>query len=342
MPESYEPMMGLEQRTLFRENLINDMRSELIHLKSFQIQLITFGITGSGIFLGLLKEFGAFPQYCFFLPLLMLFPFWIIFFEKARTIARNIGFIRLQEKMCLSGSAEALIGFETAMHKYWKEKGRKLDDNTELNAAIQKIHHERPDSIKTMHASHYWFTTYLVFFIFSFICLVFSLIHQVFTFGIITVILCLFPLAYSVFIVLYGHHLLEKYPGYHREGGKFVTGFTYGHLFVYGILFGIYLIVLLAGAAEVPATSVPAAMAGKTPFDPLFIPVYLFASAVFNFVSIFTYWFFYNLVKGRYTHTVFERKWCEILNLQADGLIDQDDWPVRDRREERPAEGSAP
>ena len=79
---------------------------------------------GRGVFLGLIKEFGSSPRYDFFFPWPSFFPSGFIFFEKARTIARNIGFIRIQEKLCVSGSPDALLGFETAMRRYGRTRKR--------------------------------------------------------------------------------------------------------------------------------------------------------------------------------------------------------------------------
>jgi len=52
MTGKYAPDIGLPARTRFREEMIRDLRNELIHLKSSRITILTFGITGSGVFLG--------------------------------------------------------------------------------------------------------------------------------------------------------------------------------------------------------------------------------------------------------------------------------------------------
>jgi hypothetical protein len=307
------PKMGLTARTIFREALIRDLRSELIHLKSFQIRIITFGITGAGIFLGLIKEFGNSPQYSFFLPLAILFPFWIIFFEKARTISRNIGFIRIQEKICLSGNPDALIGFETAMHKYWKDKKVKLDDNKILNDDINKIIQNKPETSKRLHSSHYWFTTYIVFFIFSFLSISFSLIHPLESYTINMVILWIIPFVSFFAIIIGAHYILKNKNDFQKEGGNFLMIFSIPILIIIDIFMLIYAYLFI---------SHPSLIIQKTEnFDFFYYLVYLAVIAIFNFVSIFTYWFFYNLVKGRYTHTVFERKWCEILDLKPNDIL---------------------
>ncbi|MFA5347905.1 MAG: hypothetical protein WC294_07190 [Methanoregula sp.] len=312
MTGTYAPSMGLAARTRFREDVIRDLRSELIHLKSFQIRIITFGITGAGIFLGLIKEFGNSPQYYFFLPLAILFPFWIIFFEKARTIARNIGFIRIQEKICLSGSPDALIGFETAMRKYWKDKKVSLDNNPGLNDDIVKFIQNKSGTTKKLHSSHYWFTTYIVFFMFSFLSIIFSLLQQFAAYTATMIILCVIPLVFSFALLFVANYYLEKKYEFQKEGGNYLRFFSKIIISFIGISIIAYTILFLVSSLTIPETG---------SFDSWYFIIYSGITGIFNFVSLFTYWFFYNLVKGRYQNTIFERKWCEILHLNPADIL---------------------
>jgi hypothetical protein len=302
----YTPSMGLPDRTKFRQELIRDLRNELIHLKSFQIRIITFGLTGAGIFLGLIKEFGPSPQFCYFLPLIMVLPFWFIFFEKARTIARNIGFIRIQEKLLLSGSPDALIGFENAMHLYRSKKGEKLDKNPKVIKYISNLTKDGHKNAKKMLTSHYWVSTYIVFFTFSILCILMSAL--VANSPNIPEPTYLIPLGASIILVFIAGIVLRFSQRLQKEGYLFFWLFFFVTI--------IYLIFIYFGlTSQIGITALSGYPSIPVKIDAVFFEIYLIIIGIFNLVSVSTYWFFYNLVKGRYTTTIFELKWCVILDL---------------------------
>ncbi|MCK9593381.1 MAG: hypothetical protein M0Q91_15355 [Methanoregula sp.] len=313
MTDRYAPNIGLAARTRFREEVIRDLRNELIHLKSFQITILTFGITGAGVFLGLIKEFGSSPQYYFFLPLGYPFSLLDHFFEKARTIARNIGFIRIQEKLCVSGSPDALLGFETAMRKYWKDKKTRLDTNPKLKEDIEHFIRNTSGTKKTLHASHYWFTTYIVFFIFSFLSIIFSLLQQSAAYTILMTGLCIVPLVFSIALLAVAHYVLDKSIEFQKERGDY--------LLVFSLIIGVVIILFLLIYAYLLFSGYSLTVQDTGNFDVLYYIVFLTMIGLFSFVSLFTYRFFYNLVKGRYQNTIFERKWCEILELDPVDIL---------------------
>jgi hypothetical protein len=151
----------------FRKDLFRDLRAELGHLKTCQTALLVFSSTGAGIFIGLLGNTNTFiPQsYLLLLPLIFLLPLWIIFYEKARTIARIVGFLRIQEKLYVLQSRMAVIGWESAMEQY-KNK-QKIWDDRDLDT-------EFPIPEKKSTTSPYWFWVFFTFTALSLTCLLLS------------------------------------------------------------------------------------------------------------------------------------------------------------------------
>ncbi len=82
------------------------LRTELQHLKTCQITFLTFAVTATGILLGLPKvalgstdgnaiQLGS--GILFLAPLMIVIPFWWAFFDKAATITRIVGYVRVIE-----------------------------------------------------------------------------------------------------------------------------------------------------------------------------------------------------------------------------------------------------
>ena len=83
-------------------SLINEhnmLRNELHDLKQCQIKYFTTTITATGLLLGFgLSGLYNTPQFLFFLiPLFIILPCWLVFFDKAKTITRIVAYCRLIE-----------------------------------------------------------------------------------------------------------------------------------------------------------------------------------------------------------------------------------------------------
>lgn len=99
------------------------LRSELHALKSCQISFINFsvGLTGAILALlhhekqGLQSNFGLASLF----PLLILLPCFWIFFDKAKTITRIVGYTRILESLLLRRTADLnFIGWENALEEF--------------------------------------------------------------------------------------------------------------------------------------------------------------------------------------------------------------------------------
>jgi hypothetical protein len=152
----------------FRENMFTDLRMELDQLKACQSNSVFWGIAGStGVItlIGVASNLTVPELACFFLiPLLIVFPAWMIFFDKARTIYRLTGFFRLQEKLAVINSDEGLIGWESALEKFWaKQELFQQDPNfiRDENLAIESITKSR----RRITSHVYLWMVYFVFFL---------------------------------------------------------------------------------------------------------------------------------------------------------------------------------
>jgi hypothetical protein len=144
------------------------LREELKSFKKCQIEFLIFAITGTGILLGLplfpasntsLPLVGAF----YLIPLAILLPFWWIFFDKATSITRVVGYSRIVEKLILGqGSVTKFVGWENALATFrQQQQAAKLKFVTEDRDSFLK----RFLKLTLLGTTHrYWTLTYYIFF----------------------------------------------------------------------------------------------------------------------------------------------------------------------------------
>lgn len=119
------------------------LRSEQEFLKRCQLQYFLFSITAIGVFLGLLHRDDVqsllenFPA-IFLSPLLIILPSWWIFFDKAKTIARIVGYLKVLEFLLLSDCPEYLKKF-----KGWERSLAHFRRRYEMNI----LRDDRPETI---------------------------------------------------------------------------------------------------------------------------------------------------------------------------------------------------
>lgn len=153
------------------------LREELHNLKNCQVTFLTYAVTATGVLLGLAVKLASFPSLgAFYLvPLTILLPFWLIFFDKATTITRIVGYYRTIEKAILEpNSIEGMVGWENGLARFreLQQKGKlKLrGGRSEKNRIICLF---KLVFLQTAHP--YWVLTYYVFFGLSVLCLALSL-----------------------------------------------------------------------------------------------------------------------------------------------------------------------
>ena len=103
-----------------------NLRQELQFLKECQVRYFILSITATSAIVGIVSQLGGDTnglqgfQHFYLSPLLVLIPCSLIFFDKATTIARIVGYFRHLEKMILDEVTHdtAYIGWENALASF--------------------------------------------------------------------------------------------------------------------------------------------------------------------------------------------------------------------------------
>ena len=145
------------------------IRTELQDLKSCQVRYFTLSVTAAGILIGIgSRLIDADARGILYLaPLLVVLPCWWVFFDKASTITRIVGYLRVLEEMITGTNADNLIyyGWERSLsifrpdeqHVQWNSKLFDIKGNfIRIWKFIPTI------TSKTPHL--YWFISWWTFF----------------------------------------------------------------------------------------------------------------------------------------------------------------------------------
>jgi hypothetical protein len=110
------------------------LRAELQELKRCQVQYFTLSVTGTGAVLGLAGSLDdkAMLGPSLLAPLAIVLPCSWIFFDKATTITRIVGYIRHLEGWIFGADSRLHIGFERALKSY-----RNLEEAIRAGSANQ-------------------------------------------------------------------------------------------------------------------------------------------------------------------------------------------------------------
>lgn len=165
------------------------LREELHNLKTCQITFLTTSITATGLILGISTALGnKMPEGVLFLfPLMVLLPSWLIFFDKATTITRIVGYYRVLEELILGHCySDNFIGWEKALGKFREmQQADKLKVEENESTDNKKVKCRRIVNLfsklkkyceilalKTAHP--YWILSYYTFLALSGLCLLTS------------------------------------------------------------------------------------------------------------------------------------------------------------------------
>lgn len=157
----------------------NALRGELQSLKNCQITFLSTSITTTGILLG----FGAtfvqqFPnlKIISLFPLVILLPAWWIFFDKATTITRIVGYYRFLECLIIEPEqnlSDLYIGWENALREFRSYSSNKLHKTQNNKHWFRKF--IKLVFLRTTHK--YWVITFYTFTSLCGICIVISLAY---------------------------------------------------------------------------------------------------------------------------------------------------------------------
>jgi len=322
----------------FRRDLFRDLRAELGHLKTCQTSLMVFTSTGTGIFFGLVGSSNPpIPvAYIMLFPLFFLLPLWIIFYDKARSIARIIGFLRLQEKLYLLESPEAIIGWESAMEKYQQMRHIWNDRHLDRFFKEEKDQNGNTGSGREPMTSIYWFWVFCTFSLLTVTCLVLSAIFlPVDIIWKLPVILAIVIIAVIASRILELERIGRDNTTIDKRRSRKQPEHTDFKIFSgkAGILAALFLIIfwslLIVLSLFISITGSPERYLFGYQILNLTIPgreslfwagiapavLYGFFLAFFIYAASIASWMFLNLVKGRYTYFVFRKRWQIILSV---------------------------
>lgn len=133
------------------------VREELRELKTCQITFLSISITATALILSVSNKFQStdasniphIPSFVFLTPLIILIPAGIVFFDKAVTISRAVGYVRILEALKMEkASTDNYCGFENSLglwrnypfEKYKKNLGERVKNKRSENAnRLKKI-----------------------------------------------------------------------------------------------------------------------------------------------------------------------------------------------------------
>jgi len=118
---SSDPAYDRDARSQLIRSEYKTLREELHNLKNCQVTFLTFSVTATGLVLGVIGRFSPdiiqYTGLLFLVPLVILLPSWWIFFDKAVSIARIVGYMRVLEYLVLHPQVPApgFCGWENAL-----------------------------------------------------------------------------------------------------------------------------------------------------------------------------------------------------------------------------------
>ncbi len=158
------------------------LREELLNLKHCQVTFLTFTVIATGILLGLGTMLGSekILGIVFLFPLIIILPAWWIFFDKASTITRIVGYYRILEKIVLNEQYIALKfeGWENNLRNYrYLQYQGKIVCPEDYKCLFFKPKLSNIFNLKTGH--RYWLICYCIFFALSVLCITVSIVISI-------------------------------------------------------------------------------------------------------------------------------------------------------------------
>jgi len=106
----------------------NLLRQELQGLKECQLRFLTLSVTVTALLLGYIAHSnpGSSGNTYYLFPLVIVIPSWWIFFDKAKSISRIVGYYRNLEDLILQDDSDLQFdGWENALERFRKQQHKK-------------------------------------------------------------------------------------------------------------------------------------------------------------------------------------------------------------------------
>lgn len=99
------------------------LRNELDNLKNCQVTFFATSVTATALILTVAAKISpdSLPGIAYLFPLAILIPTWTVFFDKALTISRIVGYYRVLEQLIVDeefGTSIDFMGWETSLKKF--------------------------------------------------------------------------------------------------------------------------------------------------------------------------------------------------------------------------------
>jgi hypothetical protein len=164
------------------------LRQELHNLKTCQITFLTLSVTATGGLLGLGTSFAdqSILSLVALSPLVLILPSWWIFFDKATTITRIVGYYRILEKLVINRSKSEedkpdpdiknirFIGWENSLKKF-REHQEHENPPCEEEYKIKSFWSGIAELVILKTKNLYWVISFYVFLGLSALCVGLSL-----------------------------------------------------------------------------------------------------------------------------------------------------------------------
>ena len=155
------------------------LREELNKIKQAQLWFINFSVGSTGV-MGALFSMGspgdsAVPAGIVnLIPLIILLPSWHLFFDKAITLTRIVGYLKVLEKIIIRPElVKNFTGWENALVIF-----RARQELAQRRETAHSFAEERKLFFRLQRTSErYWGTCYLIFFVLSWLCVISSIYH---------------------------------------------------------------------------------------------------------------------------------------------------------------------
>jgi hypothetical protein len=173
-------MLASDDKQIIQSEL-HELREELRDLKGYQFKLLSLAGAITGFLLSLTRlrldrEITAVPSpLLYLLPLVVILPSWCIFFDKARTITRIVGYCRVIEKQLRHPQKlepDEFPGWENSLALFRKYRQDIAEEVLAQHKPTfkQRLGHLRA-TILLIESQRYWVLTYYTFFSLCAVCL---------------------------------------------------------------------------------------------------------------------------------------------------------------------------
>ncbi len=195
------------------------LREELEHLRNHQMMFLTTSITASGLVLGVATVLASKPNFgiAFLFPLIILLPAWWIFFDKATTITRIVGYYRILESLILQHcDTKNFMGWENAIDEL-RDRTLRGEFNFSGNSNSKTRFVQLLEMLSLKTVNRYWVLCYYIFFGLSCLCVVIGIVtleSRLYVLVLLPTLLFLISAFWNAFLLwqlIYERHSYDHY-----------------------------------------------------------------------------------------------------------------------------------